>query len=68
MASSKRIDSTPAGVNRHLFLRWNKLQVNVMEDPSFRVVPTVETVPKVTSQARLIWGAKNSLERSKGIR
>lgn len=59
MASSKRIDSTPAGVNRHLFLRWNKLQVNVMEDPSFRVVPTVETVPKVTSQARLIWGAKN---------
>ena len=59
MSSPKRKDSTPAGFDRSFFLRWNRLQVNAMEDPRFRVVPTVQKAPKITSQARLIVGAKN---------
>ena len=61
MSSSKRKDSTPAGLDRSLFLRWNKLQVNAMDDPRFQVVRTPHKAPRVTSQARLILGAKSKV-------
>lgn len=61
MSSSNRKDFTPAGFDRSLFLRWNRLQVNTMDDPSFRVVPSANKAPKITSQARLIIGAETRI-------
>ena len=58
MSSSKRKESTPAGFDRSFFLRWNRLQLNTMDDPRFRGTPTLNKAPKITSQARLIVGAQ----------
>ena len=61
MSLPKRKESTPAGFDGSLFLRWNRLQVNAMDSPELRDVKTVYNPPKITSQARLVVGAKSRI-------
>ena len=61
MSSLKRKDSTPAGFDRSLLLRWNRLQMNSMEDPMLREEPNTYRASKITSQARLMAGARSRI-------
>ncbi|XP_078366460.1 uncharacterized protein LOC144650609 [Oculina patagonica] len=61
MSLPQRKDSTPAGYDRSLFLRWNRLQMNAMEDSMLQELPTTNKMPKITSQARLIVGARRRI-------
>ena len=61
MSLPKRKDSTPAGCDRALFLRWNAMQVNAMEDPRLRGVQSTHNTPKITSQTRLVLGARSRI-------
>ena len=58
MSSPKRKDSTPASCDRSLFLRWNLLQMNAMQGLK---LPSLHNSPKITSQARLVAGAKSRI-------
>lgn len=49
------------GINRSLFMRWNRVNVKAMVDARSRVVSTLLKEPKVTSQERLIAGAKHKI-------
>lgn len=59
MSFPKRKESTPADNKSSLFWRWNRLQVNAMEDSELRNVQTGYDSPKVTSHSRLLFGAQS---------
>ena len=61
MSLPKRKESTPASYDRSLFLRWNRLQMNAMEGLKLQGVPTLRNSPKITSQSRLVFGAKSRI-------
>lgn len=61
MSLPKRKDSTPASYDRSLFLRWNRLQMNAMEEVRLQNVPSLHNSPKITSQARLVVGARSRI-------
>ena len=61
MSSSNRKGSTPASYNRSLFLRWNRLQMNAMKELRLQDVPSQHNSPKITSQSRLVVGAKSRI-------
>ena len=61
MSLPKRKDSTPAGYDRTLFSRWNRLQLNAMEGLRLQNVPSLHNSPKITSQARLVLGARSRI-------
>ena len=61
MSVPKRKDSTLASYGRSLFLRWNQLQLNAMEELRLKDVPSLHKSPKITSQSRLVVGAKSRI-------
>ena len=49
------------GINRSLLMRSNWMHLKAMDDARSRVVSTLLKEPKVTSQERLIAGAKHKI-------
>ncbi|XP_022804363.1 leucine-rich repeat-containing protein 74A-like [Stylophora pistillata] len=61
MSLPERKESTPADNESSLFWRWNRLQVNAMEDPELQNVQTFYNSAKITSQSRLLFGAQSRI-------